>query len=60
MSKLSLQITEIENGWIVAIPPSESEIRAASVSQRQPQGRVSFCEDYEAVCNTLKSEWPKK
>lgn len=55
-----MQLTEIENGWIIGIPPDESELRAAQVSQRQPQGRVVFCEDYEAVRVALKSEWPKK
>lgn len=54
------QVAEIKNGFLVAFPPTEGEVRAAQISQRQPEGMTVFCEDYEEVCVALKSEWPKK
>lgn len=60
MTSFKAQVAEVSNGFLVAFPPTDGEIRAAQVSQRQPEGRTVYCEDYEAVCNTLKSEWPKK
>lgn len=43
---------------MIAIHPDADEIRAAAVSQRQPEGKVTYCEDYNAVCAALKDTWP--
>lgn len=56
--KLSFQVTEIQNGWIIAVPADQDELRAAQVSGRQPQGTVIYCEEYEQVCVELKKLWP--
>lgn len=58
--KLSLQITEIQNGFIVGIPPTQDELRAAAVSGRQPQGEAIHCEDYQQVCDKLRKLWPSE
>lgn len=56
--KLSLQITEIQNGFIVGIPPTLEEQRAAAVSGRPAQGEAIHCEGYTEVCNELRKLWP--
>lgn len=56
--KLSLQITEIQNGWMIAVPPDQDEQRAAAVSGRSAQGTVIYCEGYTEVCNELRKLWP--
>lgn len=57
--KMQVQITQIENGFLVAF--NETRIVLG------PQGKqtiqvpcVNYCENYEAVCVTLKSNWPKE
>lgn len=58
--KLSLQITEIQNGFIVGIPPTADELRAAAVSGRQPQGEAIHCEGFTEVTDTLRKLWPSE
>lgn len=58
MNKLAIQITQIENGWVVALPPSQSDLVVAARQQTQPTPRMNYCATYEEVCNCLKSVWP--
>lgn len=57
--KKQIQITQIENGWLVAHPDyasiSKMVMHPNSPNQQQPQGVAMFCEDYEAVSEYLKT-----
>lgn len=54
----NVQITQIKNGYLIAIPPDDGEMRAAQIAQRQPQGKVTYCEDFDSVTAALKDSWP--
>jgi hypothetical protein len=56
MNKVQIQITEIENGWLVSKPGEP--IRTPQGMQMGPP-EMTFCEDYEEVCQHLKSFWPR-
>lgn len=60
MPKLSLQITEIDNGFIIGVPPTNDELRAAQVSGRAPQGQAIYCEDFQQVCDGMRGLWPSE
>jgi hypothetical protein len=55
---IQIQINEISNGFLVAMPPSEKVISRMMQQNIQPQPVVTFCKDYKEVCNTLKNNWP--
>ncbi len=52
---MQIQITEIDNGWLVGTPPQMNKI-----TQQQTDPHVIYCEDYSAVCQALKQFWPKE
>jgi len=47
---IQIQITQINNGWLVATPPSKTN--------QLPE--MIFCENYNAVILALKRVWPKE
>ncbi len=49
--KLQVQITQIDNGYIVGIAPRSNKITATLPTAK-------FCNDYVEVINLLKSVWP--
>lgn len=51
MNKNQFNISQIENGWVVAYVK-------VSALNNQPEQVMNFCEDYAAVCEYLKSIWP--
>lgn len=59
MNKIQIQIVQIENGWLVNSPPSLEVIQAMQQAGQQPQPSMFFCNDYDELCNHLKSIWPK-
>lgn len=56
MNKLQIQITQIENGWLVAKPGEP--VRTPQGLQMGPP-EMQYCEDYDAVCVALKEVWPR-
>lgn len=54
----NVQVTQIKNGFILATPPNDGEMRAAQIAQRQPEGKVTYCEDFNATVAALKESWP--
>jgi len=55
---LRFQITQIENGWFVALPPDQQTIIMYGQMGQQPEPKIVYCENYEAVIVTLKEAWP--
>lgn len=53
-----IQVTQIENGFLVALPPGRLVQEMALKQGQQPQPIVSFGQDYTAVCKILKENWP--
>ena len=51
--KLQIQITEIENGYLVASQPRPNEIQQAQLRGEAPQPKVSYCETIGEVCDTI-------
>ena len=51
MNKLQIQITEIDNGFIVAMSGTET--------QGSPP-KAQFCENLDAIIVYLNQVWPKK
>jgi len=64
MSNLSINIQQIDNGYLVAFPPVIQKVSAISRDPRQqqeqlpPQPVVRFGANYEEVCNLLKEAFP--
>jgi hypothetical protein len=48
-----ISITKIENGWLVATPPSQRMIETAQRSGQQPAGEITYAQDYEHMCTIL-------
>lgn len=57
---ITIQITQIVNGWVVGVPPSEADARAAAVRNQMPQPKASYCKDFHEVVQVLKDNWPEK
>lgn len=56
---MQLQISSIQNGYLIASPKQvdEKQLQRMSPEQRQQflsQPDCTYCEDYEAVCQFLK------
>lgn len=56
--KIQINISEIENGFLLGLPPEQHNIIAAAQMGQQAQPRVQFCENLEAVIVSLKEVWP--
>lgn len=52
------QVTQIENGFFVGLPPEKSAIIKAAQEGQQPEGKIVFCDDYLEVVECLKANWP--
>lgn len=56
--KSPIQITPIDNGWIVAWqnPSEQSNIHPAAMAQQQvqPKQNAVFCADHDAICKCLQ------
>lgn len=52
---MQFNITQIENGWLVATPPQQGRIRQ---QQQESPGTVQFCSDYNEVVTYMKEVWP--
>ena len=56
---MQIQLTTVQNGWLVASPPDMSKVNVRNHSPEQLQQmaqtpEITFCEDYDAVCVHLK------
>lgn len=50
-----LQISKIDNGWLVATPPVQTNIIDRQTGQpRQEPGEVNYCADVDAICDKVK------
>lgn len=57
---IQIQIAQIENGWLVNVPPTVEQIQTMQQEGMQPQPITTFCENYFDVCECLKGAWPKE
>jgi len=48
---IQIQITQISNGWIVAV-------NSINPLNQQPQQRATYCADLAATIVVLKTIWP--
>lgn len=57
-----IQISEIENGWLVMTAPEAPKLSRANGQEQQAQQQpvTQFCEDHDAVTNYIKSFFPIK
>lgn len=55
---LNINITEIENGFLVATPPTKMQQDMAARNNQQAQMKVKYCEDFDDIVQALKAEWP--
>ncbi len=51
--KLQVQITQIDNGFVVGIAPQFNKL-----SGQSNQPKAIFCNDYSEVIHHLKGVWP--
>jgi len=50
------QIVQIKNGWLVTFPAEQQVMTPNGPQMGQPT--LVYCEDYAAVVNALKANWP--
>lgn len=53
-----IQITEIENGFLVMTPLRPAVVKHMNQPPQQPEPVVQFCADKDAVCNYIQTVLP--
>lgn len=48
-----ISISKIENGWLIAVPPSPQVIETAQRRGQQATGEITYAEDFEAAMVVL-------
>lgn len=56
---IQIQIKEIQNGMLVVGPP-ESQARFKGQEPQQTEPSLTYCADYEELCEYLKKFFPPK
>lgn len=51
---ITFQVLQIENGWLFQLPERPSD----KGSKDRIPPTMEFCEDYEAVCLSIRRIWP--